>query len=308
MTRPTEAPALPTEAQCPHLWATARHEAGHVVVARHLGSEADTPKLTQQAPAVYGATTYVRTPMVPGWERDRIAINAAGGYAAGTAFGTGMDRDATWEVMDRLPEGKREAVAQEGVALGRWLVERHREEIEAVARTVVAEHVAEHGVPTEGVHLVKVAPLDVISQWPQAWLPLTDPDATPKYLNTDEAPVEPAKGAAVGGPVTGSAGAGLPTSSPATPPGGGDMSNIGEVRSGLALAADHASESLGALQLAHASLEQSQGALLRVAEGSVQADVGEASGLLTRAIAATLEAQQAAAAAVQASEGIAARL
>jgi hypothetical protein len=86
------------------------------------------------------------------------------------------------------------------------------------------------------------------------------------------------------------------------------MASIEEVRAGIALANDKASESLGALQQAHSSLEQAQGSLLRVTEGSAQDDVSEANGLLAQAIGSIAEVQQAVAAAIQASEAVANRL
>lgn len=86
------------------------------------------------------------------------------------------------------------------------------------------------------------------------------------------------------------------------------MASIEEVRAGIALANDKASESLGALQQAHSSLEQAQGELARVTEGSNQADVSEANGLLAQAVGSITEVQQAVAAAIQASEGVANRL
>jgi hypothetical protein len=70
------------------------------------------------------------------------------------------------------------------------------------------------------------------------------------------------------------------------------MASIEEVRAGIALANDKASESLGALQQAHSSLEQAQGALLRATEGSGQADVSEANGLLAQAVGSISEVQQ----------------
>lgn len=90
--------------------------------------------------------------------------------------------------------------------------------------------------------------------------------------------------------------------------GGTGMSSIEEVRAGIGLANDKASESLGALQQAHSSLEQAQGALMRVTEGSGQADVSEANGLLAQAVGSILEVQQAVSAAIQVAEGVEARL
>ena len=86
------------------------------------------------------------------------------------------------------------------------------------------------------------------------------------------------------------------------------MASFEEVRAGIALANEKASESLGALQQAHSALEQAQGMMLRVSEGSGQADVSEANGLLAQAVGSVIEVQQAVAAAIQASEGVAARL
>jgi hypothetical protein len=86
------------------------------------------------------------------------------------------------------------------------------------------------------------------------------------------------------------------------------MASIEEVRAGIALANDKASESMGALQQAHESLEQAQSALLQVTEGSNQADVSEANGLLAQAVGSLAEVQQQVNAAIQASEGVANRL
>lgn len=86
------------------------------------------------------------------------------------------------------------------------------------------------------------------------------------------------------------------------------MASFEEVRAGITLANEKASESLGALQQAHSALEQAQGMMLRVSEGSGQADVSEANGLLAQAVGSVIEVQQAVAAAIQASEGVAARL
>jgi hypothetical protein len=86
------------------------------------------------------------------------------------------------------------------------------------------------------------------------------------------------------------------------------MASIEEVRAGIAAANDQASESLGALQQAHSSLEQAQGQLMAATEGSGQADVTEANGLLAQAVNTITEVQQSVQAAIQASEGVANRL
>ena len=86
------------------------------------------------------------------------------------------------------------------------------------------------------------------------------------------------------------------------------MASIEEVRAGISAANDKATESLGALQQAHASLEQAQGTLLRATEGSGQADVSEATGLLAQAVGSIEEVRQQVSAAISASEGVANRL
>ena len=86
------------------------------------------------------------------------------------------------------------------------------------------------------------------------------------------------------------------------------MASIEEVRAGIAAANEKASESLGALQQAQSSLEQAQGELLQVTEGSGQTDVSEANGLLAQAVSSVTEVQQSVQAAIQASEGVANRL
>lgn len=86
------------------------------------------------------------------------------------------------------------------------------------------------------------------------------------------------------------------------------MASIEEVRAGIALANDKASESLGALQQALSAVEQAQAALQRVTEGSSQADASEANNLFAQAASTVRDAQQIVSAAISASEGIANRL
>ena len=86
------------------------------------------------------------------------------------------------------------------------------------------------------------------------------------------------------------------------------MASIEEVRAGIARANESANESLGALQQAYALLEQAQGALMQATEGSGQADVTEANGLLAQAVGTINEVQQQVSAAIRASEDVAARL
>jgi len=86
------------------------------------------------------------------------------------------------------------------------------------------------------------------------------------------------------------------------------VASIDEVRAGISLANDKANESLGSLQQAHAALEEAQGALMHATEGSGQADVTEANGLLAQAVGNITEVLQQVSAAIQASEDVAARL
>jgi hypothetical protein len=87
-----------------------------------------------------------------------------------------------------------------------------------------------------------------------------------------------------------------------------DVASIDEVRAGISAANEQANEGLGALQQAHSSLEQAQAALARATEGSGQADVSEANGLLAQAVNSIEEVRQQVSAAISASEGVANRL
>jgi methyl-accepting chemotaxis protein len=86
------------------------------------------------------------------------------------------------------------------------------------------------------------------------------------------------------------------------------MASIEEVRSGITLANQKASESLGALQQAHSQLEEAQSSLTRVTEGSAQSDVNEANGQLQQAVQSISEVQQLVQTAISTAEGISQRL
>jgi replicative DNA helicase len=86
------------------------------------------------------------------------------------------------------------------------------------------------------------------------------------------------------------------------------MASIEEVRSGIALANQKASESLGALQQAHSQLEEAQQSLTRVTEGSAQADVHDATAQLQQAAQSISEVQQLVHSAISTAEGISQRL
>ncbi len=85
-------------------------------------------------------------------------------------------------------------------------------------------------------------------------------------------------------------------------------SSIDEVKAGIMQACSQISESNGALQQASTTFQQAQSTLQRVTQGTSQADVSEAIALLNRAMDGVREVQQAADAAIQAAENVAARL
>ena len=86
------------------------------------------------------------------------------------------------------------------------------------------------------------------------------------------------------------------------------MASIEEVRAGINAANEKANEGLGAVQQAHACVEDAQAQLMRATEGSGQADVSEANGLLAQAVNDLDTVRQQVAAAISASEGVAGRL
>lgn len=86
------------------------------------------------------------------------------------------------------------------------------------------------------------------------------------------------------------------------------MASIEEVRAGIMAAVEKMNEGLGAVQQGHASVEGAQGQLMHTTEGSGQADVSEANGLLAQAVNFLDEVRQMVAAAISASEGVANRL
>jgi len=86
------------------------------------------------------------------------------------------------------------------------------------------------------------------------------------------------------------------------------MASIEEVRGGIMAANESANEGLGAIQQARASLETAQAALMQATEGSGQADVSEANGLLAQAVNSIDEVRQQVSAAIAAAESVANRL
>jgi hypothetical protein len=86
------------------------------------------------------------------------------------------------------------------------------------------------------------------------------------------------------------------------------MASIEEVRAGIALATQRASESLGALTQAQSHIEEAQQALQRVTEGTSQADAQDAVAQLQQAATSVNEVQQLVQSAVSTAEGISQRL
>ena len=86
------------------------------------------------------------------------------------------------------------------------------------------------------------------------------------------------------------------------------MSSIEEVRAALMAANERANEGLGAVQQAHACVEDAQAQVMRAIEGSGQSDAAEANGLLAQATATLDEVRQQVAAAISSTESVANRL
>lgn len=86
------------------------------------------------------------------------------------------------------------------------------------------------------------------------------------------------------------------------------MASVEEVKAGIAQANEQATNSIAALQQASSALEQAQGALNMVTQGSGQPDAEQANGLLAQAVRAIGEAHQSVTAAISTAESYAARL
>jgi hypothetical protein len=86
------------------------------------------------------------------------------------------------------------------------------------------------------------------------------------------------------------------------------MASVEEVRAGIARANAQATEGIAALQQASSSLEQAQGALTLVTQGSDHADAGQANALLADALRTVGEAAQSVNTAISKAESYAAAL
>lgn len=90
--------------------------------------------------------------------------------------------------------------------------------------------------------------------------------------------------------------------------GAGVSGNIGEVRAGVAAAIEKANEALGAVNEALSKMEEVQGMLARVTEGSGQVDVTTALGLAAQTVNDLDQSRAQISALMSESEGIANRL
>ncbi|SHH00278.1 hypothetical protein [Streptoalloteichus hindustanus] len=86
------------------------------------------------------------------------------------------------------------------------------------------------------------------------------------------------------------------------------MASVEQVRAGIALATDKASESIGALQQAATAIEQAQTAFAQASEGSSQSDAEQINGLLQQALQSIGDVQQTVNAAISSAESYASRL
>ncbi|MBE9373988.1 hypothetical protein IQ251_05960 [Saccharopolyspora sp. HNM0983] len=86
------------------------------------------------------------------------------------------------------------------------------------------------------------------------------------------------------------------------------MAGVEEVRAGINLATQKASESIAALQQAAMSLEEAQQALVSATQGSGQQEVQHAHGMLAEAIQTITGAQGTVNACITTAEGYADRL
>jgi hypothetical protein len=86
------------------------------------------------------------------------------------------------------------------------------------------------------------------------------------------------------------------------------MASVDEVRAGIGLATQQASDGVAALRQASSSLEQAQNALTMVTQGSVHPEAEQANGLLAQAGRSISEAISSALAAISTAESYAARL
>jgi hypothetical protein len=86
------------------------------------------------------------------------------------------------------------------------------------------------------------------------------------------------------------------------------MAGVEEIRAGIALANEKSLASIAAITQATLQLEDARNALMAATQGSSQADVTQAQGLLTEALQTLASAQASIQASISSAEGYAARL
>jgi hypothetical protein len=156
-----------------------------------------------------------------------------------------------------------------------------------------------NAVPLSGVAQMERAAQDIEAEFEKAASP---PPASPPRLPARQPNPPPA----LPPPPRQSA----PTPPPTSPSSSGaSMSgSIGDAAAGIRGACDIAGESTGLLGHAIEKLEEAKQRMMAAAEGTAQADVGEAIGLFDRAIACCQEAQGGVAAAQDSATNVAGRL
>jgi hypothetical protein len=87
-----------------------------------------------------------------------------------------------------------------------------------------------------------------------------------------------------------------------------DMAGVEEIRAGIALANEKSLAGIAAITQASLQLDEARTALLAATQGSGQADVAQAQGLLTEALQVLAGAQASIQASINSAEGYAARL
>jgi hypothetical protein len=86
------------------------------------------------------------------------------------------------------------------------------------------------------------------------------------------------------------------------------MAGVEEIRAGIAMANEKSQAGIAAITQASLQLDDARSALLGATQGSTQADVAQAQGLLTEALQVLSTAQAAVQASITSAEGYAARL
>jgi hypothetical protein len=86
------------------------------------------------------------------------------------------------------------------------------------------------------------------------------------------------------------------------------MAGVEEIRTGIAVATEKAQAGIAAISQASLQLDEARSALAFATQGTGQADVGQAQGMLAEALQVLMGAQALVQAAISTAEGYAARL